>query len=98
MRHVDLDPIGAIVELLASRFACLDGPIDQLCTLGYGDLRGVVIQLVPASRGNRTGRNKHPGTRYVTFVDGLLDADVAIAGPFGLDIPNGRKTLLQGTP
>src|SRR3981081_3295839 len=98
MRHIDLDPIGAMVELLASRFTRLDGSIDQLCALGYRDLRGVVLQRITARGMDRTGRNKHSGARYVPFVDGLLDTDVAVSGTFGLDVPNRRETLFQCAP
>ena len=36
------------------------------------------------------------GPGNVALVDRLLDADVAVSGPFGLDVPNGREALFQG--
>jgi len=65
---------------------------------GNRDLRSVVFQRVTASRRNSTGRNKHSRSRYVTFVDGLPDTDVAVSGTFGLYIPNRREALFQRTP
>ena len=44
MRHVHLDPIGAVIELFARRLARFDGPVDELRPLRHGDLRRVVIK------------------------------------------------------
>src|SRR5271170_8167765 len=44
MRHVDLDPVGALVQLFARSLARFDGSVDELRSLGYGDLRRVALE------------------------------------------------------
>src|SRR4029077_6093535 len=98
MGHVDLDPIRAPVQLLARGFACFDRTIDQLSTLGYGYFRSIALEGIAAGGGYRQGRNPHSRPRYESFIDGPLDADIAVSRALGLQIANTGKTLLQGTP
>src|SRR5690242_16278776 len=95
MGHVDLDPVGAVIELLARRFARFDRAVDELCALGNDDLRRVALEVVAAGGGDgaRGGENARAGDAL--FVDGLLDADVAVAGALRFDIANGGESLLQ---
>ena len=58
MRHVDLDPVRAVVELLASRLACLDRAVDQLGSLGQRQLGRVAFQRVSAGGRNRARRDE----------------------------------------
>ena len=95
MRHVDLDPVGAVIELLARRFARFDRTIDQLRTFRHFDLRRITLEVVAAGRRNRARDDEHAWAGNLTFVDGLLDADVAVAGAFRFDVANRREALLE---
>src|SRR3954466_9342090 len=48
VRHVDLDPVGAVLELLARGFARLNRTVDDLDSLRNRDLRRVSLQVVAA--------------------------------------------------
>ena len=48
MRHVDLDPVGAVVELFARRFARFDRTVDDLRALGHVEFRRVAFEVVAA--------------------------------------------------
>src|ERR1700751_1591619 len=84
MRHVHLDPVGTVIELLARRAPRFDRPVDQLRPLGDDDLRRITLERVTAGRGNRACGDEHARTRDVALLDGLLDADVAITSALGL--------------
>ena len=97
MRHVHLDPVGAVVELLARGLARLDRTVDELRALRHRDLGGIALQLVAAGAGDRARRDEHARPRDDALVDRALDADVAVAGALGLDVADGGEALLQGT-
>src|SRR5438270_4573492 len=95
MRHVNLEPIGAVVELLAGGFARFHGAVDELRALGDLDLRSVAFEWI-ASRGrDGAGNSEDARAGNAAFVDGLPNADIAIAGAFRLDIANGGEALLH---
>ena len=96
VRHVDLDPVGAVRELLARGLAGLDGAVDQLRPFGHVELGRVALQRIAAGRRDRARRDEHPRPRDVAALDRLLDADVAVAGAFGLDVADRREALLEG--
>src|SRR5258708_769873 len=98
MRHVDLDPVGAVIQLLASRFACLDRAVDELGALGHVKLRRIVLERVASSGGNGTSCDEQPWPGNVATFDGLLDADVAVARAFSLYITQSGESLLQRAP
>src|ERR1051326_6667939 len=52
VRHVDLDPVGAVVELLARGLARLDRAVDDLHALRHLDLRRVALERIAAGRGD----------------------------------------------
>src|ERR1700756_4576627 len=97
MGHIDLDPVGAVIELLARRFPRFDRTVDDLSALRNGDLRRVSLEVIAAGGGDgaRGGEDAWPWD--APFVDGLLDAEVAVPGALGLDIADGGESLLERT-
>ena len=98
VRHVDLEPVGAVGELLARGLARLDRPVDQLGALGHVELRGVSLQRIAARGRDRSRDHEHPRPRDVAPLDRLLDADIAVAGALGLDVADGREALIERPP
>src|SRR5215471_16509612 len=98
MRHVDLDPVGAVIELLARRLSCFDRTINDLSSLWDFQLGGTAFEHIAAGRGNRAGCHEQAGAWNVAAIDGLLDAHVAVAGTLGLDITQSRESLFQSPP
>src|SRR5439155_18610649 len=98
VRHVHLDPVRAVIQLLARRLARLDGAIDQLRPLRHLELGRIPFQHVATARRDRARRYEHARARNVALVDRLLDADVAISRALGFDIANRREALFQRTP
>src|SRR5215831_16864976 len=96
MRHVDLDPVRAVIELLARSLARLHGTVYQLRSLGHHDLGRVTFQVVAAGGRNCARGHEQVRTGDVALIDRLPDTDVAISRALGLDVTDGRKTLLQG--
>src|SRR5690348_13218693 len=83
MRHVDLDPVRTIVELLARGFARLNWAIDQLCPFWNCDLGSVALERIAASAGNCASGDKHARTGNVAGVDCFLDPDIAVTRALG---------------
>jgi hypothetical protein len=48
MRHVDLDPVGSVIKLLASSLASLYRTIDELRAFRYVDLRCIALEGIAA--------------------------------------------------
>ena len=95
MRHVDLDPVRAVVQLFARRLARLHRTVDDLNALRHLDLRRIAFQGIAASRRNAARGGKDPRPRNVALVHGHLDSDIAIAGTLGLHVADGGEALLQ---
>ena len=95
VRHVHLDPVGAVIKLLAGRLARFNRPVDQLRSLGHEDLRRVALEVVAPGGGDGARRHEHARARDVAFVDRLLDADVTVARALGLDVADAREPLLE---
>ena len=98
MGHVNLDPVGAVVKLFARRLARLHRPVDNLRALGHDELGSVALEVIAAGGGDGAGGHKQPRAGDVAAFDGLLDAHVAIARAFGLDVAQRGKALLQRPP
>src|SRR5256885_514568 len=71
VRHVDLDPVGAMVELLARRFAGLDWAVDDLCSLRHDQFGRVAFEVVSARRRDGARRDEQARPGNVTALDGL---------------------------
>jgi hypothetical protein len=56
---------------------------------------GVAVEAVAAGRGDRARADEHPGPRNVTALDRLLHADIGVARPLRLDVPDRRESLLE---
>src|SRR5207302_4038749 len=95
MRHVDLDPVRAMIELLARGLARLDRTVDQLRAFRHSDLRRVSLQVVAAGGGDGARGGEDARSGNASLVDGLLDADVAVSRTLGLDVADGGESLLQ---
>src|ERR1700722_14531402 len=50
MRHIDLDPVGAMIQLLPRGFASLDGTVDNLHAFGHVELGSIALQRISARR------------------------------------------------
>src|SRR5580700_9396984 len=98
MGHVDLNPVGAVIELLARGLARFDGTVDDLDALRHFDLGRVTFEGISA--GGRDGASGDEKTRpgNVSAFDGHFDADVAVAGAFGFHVAERGETLLEGAP
>src|SRR4051812_17228154 len=95
MRHVNLDPVCAMVELFAGCLTSLDRTIDNLHTLGHFQLGRVAFERVPTGGGDRTGRYEKAWAGNVSAINRLLNADVTVAGAFGLHVAKRGETLVQ---
>src|SRR5260370_24059199 len=95
MRHVDLDPVGAVIELLPRRLARLDRAVDNLYAFRHLEFGSIAFQRIAARGRDGASRDQQARSRNIALVDGLPDAHVAIAGAFGLYISQGREALLQ---
>ena len=98
MRHVNLDPVGSVVQLLARSFAGFDRPVDELRALGHVQLGSVTFQHVTTGRGDSAGYNEQARAGNVAFFNRFFDSDVAISRPFGFQIAQCGEALLQGAP
>src|ERR1700756_4446983 len=97
-RHVHLDPVGTVIELLARRLAGLDRTVDQLRPLRYCDLRRVALEVIAAGGGNGPRHDEHARPGNVALVDRLLDADVPVARALGLNVADRGEPLLERAP
>src|SRR5258706_14600979 len=93
--HVNLQPVRAVLELLSRRFAGFNWPVDDLNAFWHHEFGSVTFQVVTAGGGNSTRRSEHARAGNGSFLDGLLDADVAVARALRLNVTQGRKSLLQ---
>ena len=98
MGHVNLDPVGAVIELFARRLARLDRAIDDLRAFGHVEFRRIAFEVVAAGGGDGAGDDEQPRPGNVSAFDRLLDSDVAVARAFGLQIAQRGETLLQRAP
>src|ERR1019366_4839899 len=98
MRHVDLDPVGAVLHLLARRLARLHRTIDDLNSLGDIDLRRIAFQGIAAGRRNAARGGDNPRSGDVALIYSHLDSDIAVTGALSLHVADGSKALLQGAP
>src|SRR5882672_3508726 len=93
--HVNLQPVRAVFELLSRGFAGFHWPVDDLHAFWDHEFGSVTFQVVTAGGGNSTRCAEHARAGNRSFLDGLLDADVAVAGTLGLDIAQCCKSLLK---
>src|ERR1700723_1026311 len=95
MGHVNLDPVGAVGQLLAGGLARLDRPIDELRALGHVKLRRVAFKRIASGCGNGASGNKQPRPGNVSALESLLDSDVSVTRAFGLQVAQCSEALLQ---
>src|SRR5947209_19516851 len=95
MGHVDLDPVGAVLDLLAGSFASFDGAVDQLCAFGQSEVGVVSFERVSAGHRDGAGNDEHAGPGDVSVFDGVADADITVSGALGLEIADGGESLLE---
>src|SRR5207302_8624010 len=97
MGHVNLHPIHAVRELLASGFARLDRAVNNLHAFGQNvlDLRSVAFQGISASGGNGAPGAEDARTGNIAFFNRLLDSQIAVAGAFGFQVAESSEALLK---
>src|SRR4051812_26695872 len=95
MRHVHLEPVGAMVQLFARGLTGFDGAVDDLHAFGNGDFGRIAFEVVAAGGGNTSGYDKHTRAGNDAFVDCLFNADVAVTSAFGFDITNRGEALFE---
>src|SRR6185312_12009084 len=59
MRHIDLDPVSAIVELFARGFTSLDWTVDELCAFRNSNFRGIAFERISTGCRDRARSDKH---------------------------------------
>src|SRR5271156_871947 len=96
MGHVNLDPVGAVIELFAGGFSSLHWAVDDLRAFGHVEFGRIAFEVVAAGGGDGAGGAKQAWAGDGAFGDGLFDFDVAVACAFGFYITERRKTLLEG--
>src|SRR5208282_1708591 len=77
---VNLDPVGAVANLFADGLARVVGAIDQLNSVGNGDIGGVSLERIGTGDVERAGCNLHARAGNDAVVDGLLDVGVGVSG------------------
>src|SRR6201999_2208594 len=95
MGHVDLDPVGAVFELLAGGFARFDRAIDDLHAFGHVEFWRVIFEVVSAGGGDSPRGAEKSWAGNGAFGDGFLDFDIAVAGAFGFQIAESGKSLFE---
>src|SRR5215469_2480760 len=98
VRHVDLDPVGAMIELFPRRLTGFDWTIGDLRSLGHFKLRRVTLQGIASSSRNRPRGYQQARPRNISAIDRLLDSHVAVSRTLGLDIAQGGESLCERPP
>ena len=98
MRHVHLDPVGAVVKLFAGRLARFDRTINDLRALGHHEFGSVAFEVVTTGGRNRAGDDEQPRPGDIAAFDRLLDSDVPVACAFRLEISQRGEALFQRAP
>src|ERR1700743_888149 len=96
MGHVDLDPVGAVIELRACGFSSFYWAVDDLYAFGHVEFRGVAFEVIATGGGDTAGSAEEARAGDGAFGDGFLDFDVAVAGAFGFEVAQGGETLIEG--
>src|ERR1700760_1330260 len=97
MRHVDLDPVGAVIELLARGFARLDWAVDDLHAFGHIEFRRVAFEVVASGGRDAAGGAEEAWAGDGAFGDGFFYFDVAVACAFRFEIAESGEALLKRT-
>ena len=95
---VILEPVGAVLHLLAHREPRVVDAVHRLHAVGQLELPVVGGDRIHAGRGHRARRGEHPGTGDLTAIDRVLDVDIGIHRAFGLEIANRREAVLEREP
>src|SRR5258708_7372589 len=98
VRHVDLEPVCSVLELLAGGFAGFHWTVDELRALGHLQFWRLAFEVVSAGRRDCARGAKNPWTGNCAFFNGLFDFDVAVPRAFGLDVSKRSEALLQRAP
>src|SRR5438874_8056052 len=95
---VILEPVGAVLHLLAHREPRVVDAVHRLHAVGQLELPVVGGDRIHAGRGHRARRGEHPRTGDLTAIDRVLDVDIGIHRAFGLEIANRREAVLEREP
>ena len=95
MRHVHLDPIRSVIELLARGLARFHRPVHELRAFGHIELRRITFEVVSARAGDGARGDEEPRPGNGAFFDGLLDFHIAVARALGFDVAQRGESLLE---
>src|SRR5437016_2062274 len=95
MRHVDIDPVSAVVKLLARGLALFHGAVNDLGALGDNDLRVVALERISSGGGDGARDAEDARSGNDAFIHRSLDAHVAVSRAFSLEIADGGEALLE---
>src|SRR5215813_8665128 len=95
MRHVNLDPVSAMIKLLARSFTRLDRAIHDLRALWHIQFGRIAFEWISSRGGNRARGNEQPRPRNVSGFNRLLYFDIPITRAFCLEVAQCSESLLQ---
>jgi len=95
---VDLDPVGAVVDLVAHGLPATIGAVTHLDTPWHVQLPGVARQTICAGRRQRLRRDEETRTLDDAALDCLLQIDVGEPGPLVADVPHCREAVVERDP
>ena len=94
---IELDPVGAVLHLLADGFSDGVGAVHDLHAFRQVlQLPGVAEQRVRAGRRERARGDEHPRPGDHTAGDGRLDIDVGVHRALGLQVADGGEAVHHG--
>src|SRR3954469_22547300 len=96
--HVDLDPIGAILQLFARDLAHLDHAVAKLRALRNNDVRVIALEWISTCHRNGARHYEHPRAGNVSGIDRFLDPQITVPCAFGLHIADRGEPLLERAP
>ncbi len=86
VRHIDLDPVCAVLQLLPRDLAQFYWTITKLRALGHHNVRVVAFQGIAARDGDCAGHYQKPRAGNEAVIDRLFDSNVAVACAFSLQV------------
>src|SRR5262249_61678957 len=94
---VDLDPVGAVHDLLANGLAGFVGAIDNLHAVRDRHIGCIAQERVGARNIEGPGCNLHARAGNYAAIDGVADIDIGVAGAFGFEVANHGKAIVERT-
>src|SRR6185369_14792582 len=86
VRHIDLDPVRAVLQLLPRDLAQFYWTVTKLRALGHHNVWVVAFQGVAARDRDCAGHNQKPRAGNEAGIDRLFDSNVAVAFAFRFEV------------